>query len=973
MARDFTRKDAAQLIQEHKALELRIREAQRELQQYDARLAATVQAAQKSALSSLFSRSTLDVINQSLDANTMGKLVKSGVTSFQQLLESLNKPGKPSILGPQVKAEVRRIEQVASDRLQIKLDPNAQDQSMTPLVIALHQARRAATQLAECESLLRFNQGIQEASATVGGGTKFFQWTFGSAAQKQAVNDAYEHLRSTLNGSYSQRVQALQLEVQNISRAQAFGAWNDFAHNAQACFSTLDAIAPNRFAGGPRAFIMPVCPYNPATAFALIQSYDQTVANLQAALAAAQDETLHEQIKADAQDMVRAEIAEQLRQIPVEELNRGGKGFRVSALRKAGFENLDSVANASTHQLASVNGISEAGAQTIKQECDRFASQLEPGIRLKLSADDQTLEATELVTSSYVVIASTAATPACELYLSQANGAPAQARNALVRGGYDQLAWLVWDNMRTQKQKAYDALIANCVHVDAWNSNGAQILQNALTPNPARAWEAFARSPFEFYNLLEEIVPEYIGGSGAYGLPEEIAREIEAQEFDPQGLACTLRRYQEFGVKYALHQQRVLLGDEMGLGKTVQAIATMVSLRNTGETHFMVVCPASVLVNWCREVADKSDLSVTRIHGDGASRAMQAWSEQGGVAVTTYETTSRVQKPEEASLGLLIVDEAHYIKNPEARRSKSVRNLCRQAERVLFMTGTALENKVDEMVQLLGVLRPAVAERASEMASLASAPAFRDAIAPVYYRRRREDVLAEMPGLMETKEWCDLSGSEEREAYENAVLSRNFMQARRVSWNVDNIQAMSSKAKRLLEIVEDAEDDGRKVIVFSYFRDTLAAIRAILGDKASEPINGSVTPAKRQEILDEFNQAPAGSVLVAQIQSGGTGLNIQAASVVVICEPQLKPSVENQAVARAYRMGQTRNVLVYRLLCEDTIDERITDILAEKQRAFDAFADESSTAIESLELDKAAQASIIEQEVERITAEKGLS
>ena len=122
--------------------------------------------------------------------------------------------------------------------------------------------------------------------------------------------------------------------------------------------------------------------------------------------------------------------------------------------------------------------------------------------------------------------------------------------------------------------------------------------------------------------------------------------------------------------------------------------------------------------------------------------------------------------------------------------------------------------------------------------------------------------------------------------------------------------------------------------------------------------------------MDEFDKAPAGAVLPAQIQAGGTGLNIQAASVVVLCEPQLKPSIENQAISRAYRMGQARNVLVYRLLCDETIDERIMDLLAEKQKQFDAFADESVVAQESLQLDENASAALMAQEAQRITEKR---
>lgn len=131
------------------------------------------------------------------------------------------------------------------------------------------------------------------------------------------------------------------------------------------------------------------------------------------------------------------------------------------------------------------------------------------------------------------------------------------------------------------------------------------------------------------------------------------------------------------------------------------------------------------------------------------------------------------------------------------------------------------------------------------------------------------------------------------------------------------------------------------------------------------PINGSVTPNRRQEIIDDFDNAPAGKVLISQIIAGGTGLNIQSASVVIFCEPQLKPSIENQAIARAYRMGQARNVLVYRLLCENTIDERITEMLAEKQAIFNAFADKS-VAADNVEVDVKSLGNIIKEEIDRI-------
>ena len=155
--------------------------------------------------------------------------------------------------------------------------------------------------------------------------------------------------------------------------------------------------------------------------------------------------------------------------------------------------------------------------------------------------------------------------------------------------------------------------------------------------------------------------------------------------------------------------------------------------------------------------------------------------------------------------------------------------------------------------------------------------------------------------------------------------------------------------------------------------DTVHKVTQFLGEKSLNPIYGAITPQRRQEIIDEFDDAPAGSVLVSQIQSGGTGLNIQSASVVVICEPQFKPSIENQAISRAYRMGQSRNVLVYRLLCEDSVDERITEILERKQEIFDAFADKSVAAQQSIEIDDKSFGDIITEEINRINSKRGIN
>ncbi len=657
-----------------------------------------------------------------------------------------------------------------------------------------------------------------------------------------------------------------------------------------------------------------------------------------------------------------------LKDIPIEELNRDKQGIRVKLLREHGYETIADISNASLRTLAGISGIGADSATAIRQEIDEIIETTRKAAKIRLSTDDRSPQATALV---FAIAKYRNAKPhiaACRNLLS-ADGKQIDTALQDLTPAANGLKWLFTSASKKQKATAaYDTLseyLAGDYGKTA--SNALAGLKSVIRITNADAWRDFSENSVAFFNILEKIVPDALGSDKTvYGLPEDLAQGVAQETFFAEGLNCELRGYQAWGVKYALHQKRVLLGDEMGLGKTIQAIAVMVSLRNSGATHFLVVCPASVITNWCREIKKMSTLTPIKIHGSDRDAALSKWLESGGVAVTTYETTGLFSLAEDFQFSLLVVDEAHYIKNPEARRTIHVKSISAHAERLLFMTGTALENKADEMIALIRILQPEIASQVSSMAYLSAAEQFREKVAPVYYRRKREDVLTELPELIENREWCDLLEEEEK-VYEQAVLAKRYADARRVSWNVDDL-SKSSKAQRLLEIVEKAEDDGRKVIVFSFFLDTIRKITELLGDKCMSPINGSVTPRRRQEIIDEFNQAPAGSVLAAQIQSGGTGLNIQSASVVILCEPQFKPSIENQAISRAYRMGQTRNVLVYRLLCDDTVDEKIMDILESKQEIFDAFADDSTAADETAELDDTTFGKIMQEEAERINA-----
>ena len=465
-------------------------------------------------------------------------------------------------------------------------------------------------------------------------------------------------------------------------------------------------------------------------------------------------------------------------------------------------------------------------------------------------------------------------------------------------------------------------------------------------PPLADVWDDVERRIAEYYTALETLSPGARGRDAAHGLmAAELAERVEARSLDLARLTVALRGYQEFGARFALNQGRALLGDEMGLGKTLQALAVMSDLAGAGADRFLVVCPAGVLPNWLREVAARTTFAAHRLHGPERAAAAARWAAEGGVAVTTYEGLARVPRVE---VDLLVVDEAHYVKNPKARRSRHVERWARSTWRVLAMTGTPMDNRLEDFVALVRLLQPQLVDALPRHLALVGANAFRRAVAPVYLRRNAADVLVELPELVVVDEWLDLPASA-REPYARAVRAGNVMAMRRATFQPDD-PARSVKLARLVEIVDDAAEGGHRTVVFTYFRDVVDVVVRALGARheVHGPLTGDATPDERAAAIDRFAASDAGGVLVAQVSVGGVGLNLQAASVVVLCEPQLTPGAEAQAFARLHRMGQVRSVRAHRLLAEDVVDERIVEALARKAETFDTYVRPSTMAAASL-------------------------
>jgi SNF2 family DNA or RNA helicase len=429
------------------------------------------------------------------------------------------------------------------------------------------------------------------------------------------------------------------------------------------------------------------------------------------------------------------------------------------------------------------------------------------------------------------------------------------------------------------------------------------------------------------------------------GLPAGIAMDVENTRLITGPLTASLRRYQTFGARYLILQERALLGDDMGLGKTVQVLAAMSHLHALGARHFLVVAPNSVIINWCREVEKHTEMSPVLLHGPERDERLAQWRIDGGVAITTYGTLSKLIDDIE-TVDYFAADEAHMAKNPEAIRTKAVAQAADRSQYVALMTGTALENRLSELQYLVQIVQPGLMPELNKIIDHPSGVIKPEdvvrALAPAYLRRTQADVLTELPERVELEEWVDLTDADKK-AYDAAKID---MMSRRLAVNVGDGNRTSAKYERLSEILEEHADAKRKVVVFSYFRQTIEDVCALAG--GAPRITGDTSGAQRQQIIDEFSTDPTATVLVSQIEAGGLGINLQAAQVVILMEAQFKPSIEWQAIARVHRMGQSRSVMVHRLLARNTIEERLVQLIAEKTQIFKHFAHDSSVRDASL-------------------------
>jgi SNF2 family DNA or RNA helicase len=646
------------------------------------------------------------------------------------------------------------------------------------------------------------------------------------------------------------------------------------------------------------------------------------------------------EIIAAAEAIIQEAALAEMRATPIAELKDFGAS--VGPLQSAGFRTVADLSGHSYRSLLNYRGVGEVTALGAIEAFAKFQESARANVRLLPDPDNRRPSDGRLLVAlakyeTLVREVSARTEEAQARYVDtgerlQALRAQTRLRDHLFSlGAQEELA----------RQTAQLAGEFRWVNAEARNLSD---YSERLTLDFAEVWKRYAGNSATFIALLESVLPAKVVAKGALagpdmrgGLPAEIVDAVEATQVDLRLLKANLRRYQQFGVQYIICQKRVLLGDDMGLGKTIQVLAAMCHLATQGKKHFFVVAPNSVLINWEREVKKHTKLNPIVVHGFDRDDELGQWQREGGVAITTYKTLGRLVDQIKA-IDLVAVDEAHAVKNPETQRTQSVVRLCGLTENVVFMSGTALENRLSELQFLVKTVQPKVdAELTALLRQVRPAPSeVRTKLAPVYLRRTQADVLTELPDLTETDEVIPLE-PEDVAAYR---ASPDNLMHKRLAATIGAGGRQSAKFDRLRELLEGYEEDGRKVAVFSFFRQVLDDVSATVG--GCPQIHGSISAEERQLVLDRFAAKEGFGVLALQIEAGGVGINLQCAQVVILMEPQFKPSTEKQAIARVRRMGQTSKVNAHRLIAKGTVDEALVLLIEQKKQVFEDYAQHSA-------------------------------
>ena len=452
----------------------------------------------------------------------------------------------------------------------------------------------------------------------------------------------------------------------------------------------------------------------------------------------------------------------------------------------------------------------------------------------------------------------------------------------------------------------------------------------------------------------------------------------------PKALTTTLRDYQQDGLNWLnfLYEFKFsgILADDMGLGKTVQTLAHLSRLKEDSKLKkpTLIVMPTSLIANWKNEAKRFTpNLKVLSLHGSDREERFDE-IKNNDILLTTYALIIRdKEKFDKLKFSYIILDEAQKIKNPRTKMAIAIKEF--KSEHRLALSGTPIENHLGELWSIFSFLMPGFLDTLSFFKNYYQTPIEKEhdfsrqellnrRIKPFMIRRTKELVASELPAKSEIIKYTQFESSQSglyksirvameekvRQAVENKGLASShitildaLLKLRQVCCDPSLLKLKeakkvkeSAKLELFLDLVDELLAEGRKILVFSQFTSMLSIIEERIKSKkiSYTKLTGSTT--KREKVIEEFTQGKV-DVFLISLKAGGVGLNLTQADTVIHYDPWWNPAVENQATDRAYRIGQSKAVFVYKLIVENSIEQKILELQKKKQAIGDAIYDDN--------------------------------
>ncbi len=460
---------------------------------------------------------------------------------------------------------------------------------------------------------------------------------------------------------------------------------------------------------------------------------------------------------------------------------------------------------------------------------------------------------------------------------------------------------------------------------------------------------------------------------------------IEALDVSvPDNLRAELKPYQVEGYKFLKMMQHLnfgaILADDMGLGKTIQVITLILSHKN--EKPSLIVCPSSLILNWANEFKKFApSMNIITINEDGHTRSMQfkeGVSDQ--IIITSYELLKRDQEHyKNLEFQYFVLDESHYIKNNKTMNFKTVKDI--NAEFNIALTGTPIENSLAELWSLFDFVAPGYLGNYNSFSKKYEIPILKEddferlnqlksLVKPFILRRLKSEVLDDLPEKHEKFAYVDMPKHQDEIYQANLVtIKKDIENLTDSTFNSNKFMVLSmltrlrqlacdprlvyedytyesAKIEKAVDIIKTSILNGNKVLLFSQFTSMLEILEQRLNDEGISyfVLKGSTKKEDRQAMADSFNVDDT-RVFLISLKAGGTGLNLIGANTVIHFDPWWNMSAQNQATDRVYRIGQTSDVTVHKLIARDTIEQKIIELQEKKSRLAEDMLSESQEAI----------------------------